>query len=144
MTLSCLWVDDDRVHLHGVSGFLKDSFVLVSCSNYSEALVEWQRRTFEVLVLDLIIPFGAVRPSVEPYLGLSFAEEILRDGDRKPKVVAFFTVVKDPVIDADIENLKALQKNGVVIEYFNKTEVLLWGVENFVGHLVKLAQGDGR
>jgi hypothetical protein len=142
MKWSCLWIDDDRGSWPGISGFLKDYFHLVECANYSEALVQWRRHTFELLMLDLIIPFGAGLPSVEPYLGLTFAEEQLRNGGKKPKVVAFFTVIKDDTVVADIDKLGQLwQKEGIVVEYFNKTEILLSGVEQFIGYLLELVEG---
>lgn len=136
MKQSCLWVDDDRARWPGVTGFLRDNFELIECSNYEDALVQWKRQPSDVVVLDAIIPYGSARPSVDPYLGLAFAEELLQNGRNKLKCLSFFTVIEGEAIEEDVEKLRRLgAETQIVVEYFNKTDVLLTGVEQFVEQL---------
>lgn len=140
MKPSCLWLDDDRALLPGVSGFLHDQFSVEECSAYKEGLEKWQKQPSDLVILDAIIPFGGGLPSPGSYLGLEFAEELLRNGTPKPKCLAIFTVVEDEDVIKDIENLRASGlKVNVHVEYFNKISVMVTGVEAWVTRLLQLA-----
>lgn len=141
--MKCLWLDDDRARWPGVSGFLREKFDLLECSNYEDALEFWEREPIEVLIVDAIIPFGSARPSVDPYLGLAFAEELLIGNGSKPRCLAFLTVIENEEIESDVRRLKQLGIGvDVNVEYFNKTDVLLSGVERFVERLYVLSSRE--
>ena len=96
---SILWIEDDVYSLFEpmMHEFLKVGYKVSSATNKKEALNLLENNSFDLIILDILLPSGDAQPSeFRQFVGMDLLEELVARGIKTP--VMIFSIVTDKEI----------------------------------------------
>lgn len=131
-----LWVEDEYKSFRAFSFAIQESFKIIRAHDYSEALEKLGEESFDLFIVDIIIPGGGISTTLEEllekrdekYFGLKFIN-YLRKNNYKQKIIAL-TVVRE---QSFIDSLNEIDETVEIIwKYDSDGESLLETVKNVI------------